>query len=187
MPPRIRVLLLIPVRPDIRHGDGQRRSVPPLLSPVLRTMYGIGTHTRREPRNLEARILISTLSPLVSLTKKTGIYTVIIACILTMLVVTGRKVRLRLAGTVLASAIVMFLILPGILFPLCHIVAGGKQEMIAVPLQQSALLLKEHGDELSQADRDVQEFSSPMPPTSSSGLLSIRLKARIGPRNANDC
>lgn len=155
MPPRIRVLLLIPVRPDIRHGDGQRRSVPPLLSPVLRTMHGIGTHTRREPRNLEARILISTLSPLVSLTKKTGIYTVIIACILTMLVVTGRKVRLRLAGTVLASAIVMFLILPGILFPLCHIVAGGKQEMIAVPLQQSALLLKEHGDELSQADRDV--------------------------------
>lgn len=51
----------------------------------------------------------------------------------------------------------MFLVLPGILFPLCHIEAGGKQEMIAVPLQQSALLLKEHGDELSQADRDVFE------------------------------
>ena len=81
----------------------------------------------------------------------------VIACILTMLVVAGRKVRLRLAGTVLASAIVMFLVLPGILFPLCHIEAGGKQEMIAVPLQQSALLLKEHGDELSQADRDVFE------------------------------
>lgn len=103
----------------------------------------------------KAWILISTLALLVSLTKKTGIYTVIIACILTMLVAAGRKVRLRLAGTVLASAIVMFLVLPGILFPLCHIVAGGKQEMIAVPLQQSALLLEEHGDELSQADRDV--------------------------------
>ena len=105
----------------------------------------------------KAWILISTLALLVSLTKKTGIYTVIIACILTMLVAAGRKVRLRLAGTVLASAIVMFLVLPGILFPLCHIVAGGKQEMIAVPLQQSALLLKKHGDELSQADRDVFE------------------------------
>lgn len=105
----------------------------------------------------KAWILISTLALLVSLTKKTGIYTVIIACILTMLAVAGRKARLRLAGTVLASAIIMFLVLPGILFPLCHIEAGGKQEMIAVPLQQSALLLKEHGDELSQADRDVFE------------------------------
>ena len=105
----------------------------------------------------KAWILISILALLVSLTKKTGIYTVIIACILTMLVVAGRKARLRLAGTVLASAIIMFLVLPGILFPLCHIEAGGKQEMIAIPLQQSALLLKEHGDELSQADRDVLE------------------------------
>lgn len=69
----------------------QRRSVPPLLSPVLHTMPGSGTHTWRKPRNPKARILISTLALLVSLTKKTGIYTVITACILTMLVVAGRS------------------------------------------------------------------------------------------------
>lgn len=119
-------------------------------------MHGIGTHTRREPRNPES------LDPhqhtgAAGVTHQENRHLHGDHRLYSHDVGRGRAKRLRLAGTVLASAIVMFLVLPGILFPLCHIVAGGKQEMIAVPLQQSALLLKKHGDELSQSDRDVFE------------------------------
>ncbi|MCI5862237.1 MAG: DUF6020 family protein [Bifidobacterium boum] len=155
--PAIRVLLLIPFVPIYAMAMVKDAVfLPCFLLFSVQCMEAARTHGA-SLATLKAWILISTLALLVSLTKKTGIYTVIIACMLTMLVVAGRKARLRLAGTALASAIVMFLVLPGILFPLCHIVAGGKQEMIAVPLQQSVLLLKEHGDELFQADCDVFE------------------------------
>lgn len=99
--------------------------------------------------------LLIALAILVSLTKKTGVYSVVLACILLAFVVAGNQARVKLLGTAAASGLVIFVLLPLVLFPACHIIPGGKQEMIAIPLQQSALLLREHGDELSKAEKDV--------------------------------
>ena len=45
--------------------------------------------------------------------------------------------------------------MPKIVFPVFHIQEGGKQEMLAVPLQQSALLVKRHENDVSRQDLEV--------------------------------
>ncbi|KFJ00315.1 hypothetical protein BPORC_1093 [Bifidobacterium porcinum] len=106
-------------------------------------------------KNRRTLALFIMLAFLVSLTKKTGVYSVVLACILLAFVVAGNQARVKLLGTAAASGLVIFILLPLVLFPACHIIPGGKQEMIAIPLQQSALLLREHGDELSKTDKDI--------------------------------
>ena len=106
-------------------------------------------------KNHQTLALFIMLAFLVSLTKKTGVYSVALACILLAFVVAGNRARVKLLGTAAASGLVIFILLPLVLFPACHIIPGGKQEMIAIPLQQSALLLRGHGDELSKADKDI--------------------------------
>lgn len=106
-------------------------------------------------KNRRTLALFMMLAFLVSLTKKTGVYSVALACILLAFVVAGNRARVKLLGTAAASGLVIFILLPLVLFPACHIIPGGKQEMIAIPLQQSALLLREHGDELSKTDKDI--------------------------------
>lgn len=100
-------------------------------------------------------VLFIILALLVSLTKKTGIYSVVLACILLVFIVTGNRARAKLLATAAASGLMIFILLPVVLFPACHIIPGGKQEVIAIPLQQSALLLREHGDELSKTEKDI--------------------------------
>ncbi|WP_029576670.1 DUF6020 family protein [Bifidobacterium thermacidophilum] len=106
-------------------------------------------------KNRRTLALFIMLAFLVSLTKKTGVYSVVLACILLVFIVAGNRARMKLMGTAVASGLVIFVLLPVVLFPACHIIPGGKQEMIAIPLQQSALLLREHGDELSKTDKDI--------------------------------
>lgn len=106
-------------------------------------------------KNRRTITVLIVLAILVSLTKKTGVYSVVLACILLAFVVAGNRARVKLLGTATASGLVIFVALPLVLFPACHIIPGGKQEMIAIPLQQSALLLREHGDELLKAEKDV--------------------------------
>lgn len=106
-------------------------------------------------KNRRTLALFMMLAFLVSLTKKTGVYSVALACILLAFVVAGNRARVKLLGTAATSGLVIFILLPLVLFPACHIIPGGKQEMIAIPMQQSALLLREHGDELSKTDKDI--------------------------------
>jgi hypothetical protein len=106
-------------------------------------------------KNRRTLALFMMLAFLVSLTKKTGVYSVILACILLVFIVAGNRARMKLLGTAVASGLVIFVLLPVALFPACHIIPGGKQEIIAIPMQQSALLLREHGDELSKTDKDI--------------------------------
>ncbi|WP_152595554.1 DUF6020 family protein [Bifidobacterium boum] len=106
-------------------------------------------------KNRQTLTVLIVLAILVSLTKKTGVYSVVLACILLAFVVAGNQARVKLLAPAAASGLVIFVLLPLALFPACHIIPGGKQEMIAIPLQQSALLLREHGDELPKAEKDV--------------------------------
>lgn len=99
--------------------------------------------------------LFIILALLVSLTKKTGVYSVAFACILLVFIVSGDRARVKLLGAAVASGLVIFVLLPVVLFPACHIIPGGKQEIIAIPMQQSALLLREHGSELPKDEQDI--------------------------------
>ncbi len=46
-------------------------------------------------------------------------------------------------------------LMPKIVFPALRIQEGGKQEMLAVPLQQSALLVKQHENDISIQDLEA--------------------------------
>jgi hypothetical protein len=46
-------------------------------------------------------------------------------------------------------------VMPVILFPALNIVPGGKQEMLAIPFQQTALLVKKHKDDIPEKDLET--------------------------------
>lgn len=97
-------------------------------------------------------LLITSL--LLSLTKKTGMYIVLVVCVLLLCCIAGRM-RLLFASVVVITIAVMAVFLPKVVFPVLNIQPGGKQEMLAVPFQQSARLMRNHGGEIKPEQRDV--------------------------------
>lgn len=91
-----------------------------------------------------------------SLTKKTGMYIAILVCLL-LVAVTRRGLRRRLIVVVAAVAAVMMIMLPKVVFPLADVAPGGKQEMLSIPFQQSARLLRYYGDAILKEQRDAIE------------------------------
>ena len=51
-------------------------------------------------------------------------------------------------AVLLTELLVMGVLVPKVVFPMFHIQEGGKQEMLAVPFQQSALEVKRHECEM---------------------------------------
>ena len=95
-------------------------------------------------------------SVLMALTKKTGLYTVVPVCILLMLAVVV-KARIRLLLCVAVVCGLMIGILPSVVFPAFNIQEGGKQEILAIPFQQSARVLRDHKNEVDPSYREVIE------------------------------
>ena len=63
-------------------------------------------------------------------------------------------VRRRLASLALAVVpVAIGMIISAIALPALHVAPGGKQEMIAIPLQQTAAIVVAHGDAISPSDR----------------------------------
>ncbi|WP_195422707.1 DUF6020 family protein [Bifidobacterium adolescentis] len=89
-----------------------------------------------------------------SFNEKTGLYIVLICCI-ALLFVVFRQYRLRIVAVLLTELLVMGVLVPKVVFPMFHIQEGGKQEMLAVPFQQSALEVKRHECEMNPEDVDV--------------------------------
>lgn len=59
---------------------------------------------------------------------------------------------------VLSTCIPVFIftiLLSNIIYPALKIAPGSKREMYSVPFQQTARLIKEHGDEIPQVDREI--------------------------------
>ncbi len=56
-------------------------------------------------------------------------------------------------GTGASCAIVMFLLIPLLLFPALNIHPGGKQEMLGLPFQQTARYVIDHGDEITSEEQ----------------------------------
>lgn len=46
-------------------------------------------------------------------------------------------------------------IIVGVVFPLCKIAPGSKREALSIPFQQTARLIKEHGEEIPEEDKEI--------------------------------
>ena len=92
------------------------------------------------------------LSVLLALTKKTGVYFVIL-CNVALLFVPG--VRRRWAewlASLALPAVLLLVLLPKVLFPMFAIFPGGKQESIGFTMQMSARTYLDHKDALSDGE-----------------------------------
>lgn len=104
----------------------------------------------RKNKPLSFWICYLLTSLLVSLSYKTGVYIVIVCSF--ALLLKYKKVRSQLLVSIILPATMIWLILPKIIFPLLDVAPGGKQEMLAVPFQQTARLVKDHKDDLSASE-----------------------------------
>lgn len=98
---------------------------------------------------------VIVLSVLLCLTKKTGIYIVIPADI--ALLFAGRPLVTKYKGFVLPAflipVVLMFFILPKVIFPAANVWPGGKQEMLGPLFQQSARVELDKPDYYSEEER----------------------------------
>ena len=97
------------------------------------------------------------ISLLLALTKKTGVYIAIFIGVL-MLVVVRSGLRKRMVTVIAIVGFVMMILLPKVVFPVCDIAPGGKQEMLSVPFQQSARLVRDHGEDIPSEQREIIEL-----------------------------
>ncbi|WP_146143622.1 DUF6020 family protein [Bifidobacterium callitrichos] len=105
----------------------------------------------RNPWALTAFIVFAVL---MALTKKTGLYVVIVACLfLPFFLPKGRRIRAFLPAII--TALVMMVALPKVVFPIAGIQEGGKQEVLGIAFQQSARLLREHPNEVGPQDKET--------------------------------
>lgn len=112
----------------------------------------------KSPLGLAAFLLCALA---IALTKKTGLYVVVLTAIV-LLFAAGARFRWRIALVALAVAATMMALLPKAVFPAAGIAPGGKQEMLAIPIQQSARVLRDHGASLDPQRRKALECVVPM-------------------------
>ncbi|WP_270273806.1 DUF6020 family protein [Bifidobacterium dentium] len=105
----------------------------------------------RRPSIMIAFMLIVLL---MGLTKKTGMYVALICCLALFFTVLG-KYRLRVGAVLLTELVVMLLFIPKVVFPAFCIQEGGKQEMLSIPFQQSALEVKRHKSDIDSKDLEA--------------------------------
>lgn len=93
------------------------------------------------------------LGLLLCLTKKTGLYVVLFS--LVVLAVANRQAWKPLLACALSSALLMWVALPLVVFPLLDVVPGGKQEMLGPLFQQTARYAAEHPDDVTAEEREA--------------------------------
>lgn len=94
---------------------------------------------------------------LVSLTRKTGLILVLIVLVVVFFKVTGRRGRVVVAAMVVGASLFMTVFMPRAVLPALGCEPGGKQEVYGLMFQQSALLMRDHGDELPEWQRQEIE------------------------------
>lgn len=94
---------------------------------------------------------------LVSLTRKTGLILTLVVLIAVLFRATGRRGKLIVAAVAVGSSLFMAVIMPRAVLPALGCEPGGKQEVYGLMFQQSALLMRDHGDELPEWQRQEIE------------------------------
>ena len=92
------------------------------------------------------------LSLLMALTKKTGIYMTVLTGLCLLLVPSLRKAWKQVLASVLLPALVIFVLMGRILFPLLDVYPGGSQEAIGNCLQMAAACAIRHGEDLTEEE-----------------------------------
>lgn len=94
-----------------------------------------------------------TLSLLLCLTKKTGLY--IAVFVLVVFAVAFKNHWKRIAAIVLSCIVLMQFFMPLVLFNVLDVAPGGRQEMFAPLFQQTARYVVDHPDDVSDWERDA--------------------------------
>ena len=101
--------------------------------------------------NRTAAIWFLVLAILVVLTKKTGVYVVVPTCIVCAIVFRGAWKHFVVQAA--SVGVLMWVILPIIVFPLANIIPGGTQEPLNWMFQQTARYVVLYGDEVTADER----------------------------------
>lgn len=101
-------------------------------------------------RNL---LLFIALLMLLSLTKKTGIYLSVVSVVVCALYY--RRYWKQWLAAFLAPAVLMFVLMPYVVFPALDVIPGGKQELLGPLFQQTARYALEHPDEVTDEQREA--------------------------------
>lgn len=99
-------------------------------------------------RFLLALLLLVIALPL---SKKTGVYIVLLVCAVLACAVESNKLKILFAGA--SSFVVCSLLIPSMLFPALNVAKGSKIEMFGPLYQQTARYVALYGDEIGESDR----------------------------------
>lgn len=92
---------------------------------------------------------------LMCLTRKTGLIVVLLVAAAVFVAVRGVKARVQVAGTTLTCVALMAVVMPAVVLPALGAVPGGRQEALGLMFQQSARLLRDHGDDVPDWQRST--------------------------------
>lgn len=108
-------------------------------------------------------LLLALLSVLISLTNKKGMYLALLSDLCLLLVIPGKK-KLLAIPTALLPVFTVVVIMQQILFPVFNIIPGGKQEILGVAFQQTALSILEHPENYTEEEKDLFFSMLDLPP-----------------------
>ena len=126
-----------------------------IFSIVFAAYFTVYVLIAREGCSRKKAAALIALSVLLALSKKTGVY---IALFANLFLLFGRDFRKRAPGilaSALLPALVIFVLMGRLLFPLLNIYPGGRQEMLGIPMQHLETIRLEHPEWLSGEEKEV--------------------------------
>ena len=112
-----------------------------------------------EMTGLKDSVLLLLVSVLIPFLKSQGVLIVVISLVLAA--VANKSIRKKTIGVALISAFLFIVLFSRILMPMLKISPAGRQEALSVPFQQTALLLKQHPE--SVTDEDYRTIDAVLP------------------------
>jgi hypothetical protein len=123
------------------------------LAEIVRTRGAVFQGARRPGRARRLLVWFIVVGVLLALTKKTGVYSVLVAAVIGAIVY--RRCWKAFAAQALASWAVIWLLFPFVVFPLAHVVPGQLQEAVGFMFQQTARYVVDHSDEVTNDERQA--------------------------------
>lgn len=118
-----------------------------LLAQIMTTIR------EKAPVGRRTAVLFIALGLLLCLTKKTGPYIVIPTAVL--FAIFYRRSALVCMVQAALSVMLMWVLLPQLIFPVFDVIPGGKQEALGLLFQQTARYVVDYPDDVSQQERDA--------------------------------
>lgn len=103
--------------------------------------------------NKKKLLCFSGINLLLMLLRNNGAYVLVPTDI--VLFILYRKYWKEAMVSTLIPAFIFVVLISNVLYPALKIAPGSKREMYSVPFQQTARLVKEHGDEIPQEDKEI--------------------------------